>query len=146
VALPKRPKGCELPLKRELLGLPDQPGWESLQRPAALCLVRDSYADKVCYWLLASTAPQQSARQIYQLFRLRWGIEESFMAHTLRYLCRCVRRASTLPRTKYLVVYWAGYYALLHASQVLAQIFDHWTAWQHRRELLLEALRYCEGQ
>lgn len=181
VALPKRRKGCPLPLRREILGLADQPGWESLGRPIALCLVRDTYADKACpepaerveYWLLVSTDPQQSARQIYQLFRLRWGIEESFMAlaryhglnqihacrdglalaiihfsllaHTLRYLCRGVRGASALPRTKYLVVYWAGYYALLHASQVFERVFDHWARWEGRREEILEALRYCEG-
>jgi hypothetical protein len=29
---------------------------------------------------------------------------------------------------------------------VMEKIFDNWPAWQHRRELLLEALRYCEGQ
>jgi len=28
----------------------------------------------------------------------------------------------------------------------MEKIFDNWPAWQHRRELLLEALRYCEGQ
>ena len=173
VALPKRRKGCPLPLRREILGLPDQPGWETLDLPIALCLVRDTYADKVSYWLLVSTAPSQSARQIYQLFRLRWGIEESFMAlaryhglnelhacrdglalaiihfsllaHTLRYLCRRVDRTSARPRTKYLVVYWAGYYALLHASQVFQRVFDHWARWEGRREEILEALRYCEG-
>lgn len=176
VALPKRPKGCELPLKRELLGLPDQPGWEALELPVALCLVRDTYADKVSYWLLASTQPEQSATEIYELFRLRWGIEESFMslaryhglneiyacrdglalaiihfsllAHTLRYLCRTSQQATQplRPRTKYLVVYWAGYYALLHASQVLERIFDNWSAWRTRREEVLKALRFCEGQ
>jgi hypothetical protein len=171
--LPKRRQGCPLPLRRELLGLKDQPGWETLDLPIALCLVRDSYADKVEYWLLVSTASQQSARRIYELFRLRWGIEESFMAlaryhglnelhacrdglalaiihfsllaHTLRFLCRCVREPSTLPRTKYLVVYWAGYYALLHASQVFQRVFDHWPRWEGRRAEILEALRYCEG-
>lgn len=173
VPLPKRRKGCALPLKRELLGLQDQPGWETLELPIALCLVRDSYADKVEYWLLVSTDPQQSALQIYELFRRRWGIEETFMAlaryhglnrihacrdglalaiihfsllaYTLRYLCRSLRGASTLPRTKYLVVYWAGYYALLHASQILEKVFDHLSAWEDRREEILEALRYCEG-
>jgi hypothetical protein len=173
VPLPKRRKGCPLPLRREILGFQDQPGWETLDLPIALCLVRDSYADKVEYWLLVSTAPEQSAREIYELFRLRWGIEESFMAlaryhglnaihacrdglalaiihfallaYTLRFLCRGVPRGSTLPRTKYLVVYWGGYYALLHASQVFERVFDHWALWEGRREQILEALRYCEG-
>jgi hypothetical protein len=182
VPLPKRHKGSPLPVKREILGLQDQPGWETLEVPIALSLVRDTYADKgspepaerVEYWLLVSTDPQQSARQIYEVFRLRWGIEETFMAlaryhglnelyacrdglalaiihftllaYTLRYLCRCVRGASSLPRTKYLVVYWAGYYALLHASQVFERVFDHWALWEGRRDEILEALRYCEGR
>ena len=177
VPLPKRHKGCPMPLKREVLGLRDQPGWENLDLAVALCLVRDTYADKVSYWLLMSTAPQQSASQIYDLFRRRWGIEESFMAlvryhglneiyacrdglalaiihftlvaHTLRYLCCTSQQAASRPlrpRTKYLVVYWAGYYALLHASQVLERIFDNWPAWESRREEVLEALRFCEGQ
>jgi hypothetical protein len=173
VALPKRRKKSELPLKREILGLPDQPGWETLDLPIALCVVRDTYADKVEYWVLASTQPQQSATKIYELFRRRWGIEESFMAlaryhglndlyacreglalaiihfsllaHTLRYLCRLAASAPRRPRTKYLIVYWAGYYALLHASQVLEKIFDNWPAWESRREAVLETLRYCEG-
>jgi len=171
--LPKRRKGCPLPVRREILGLPDQPGWESLGLPIALCLVRDTYQDKVECWLLVSTAAEQSARKIYDLFRLRWGIEENFMAlaryhglnamhacrdglalaiihfsllaYTLRDLCRRARRAETLPRTKYLVVYWAGYYALLHASQVFERVFNHWPQWEGRREEILEALRYCEG-
>ena len=98
---------------------------------------------------MASTQPEQSAAPIYALFRLRWGIEESFLAlaHTLRYLCRRAQRARrSRPRTKYLVVYWAGGYALRHASQVMEKVFDNWPAWQHRREQVLEALRYGEGQ
>lgn len=180
VALPKRRKKSELPLKREILGLPDQPGWETLDLPIALCVVRDTYADKACpelaerveYWVLASTQPQQSGQEIYDLFRRRWGIEESFMAlaryhglnelyacreglalaiihfsflaYTLRYLCKLATPADR-PRTKYLIVYWAGCYALLHASQVLEKIFDNWPAWENRRQEVLETLRYCEG-
>jgi len=175
VALPKRHRHRELPLKREILGLTDQPGWETLQLAVALCLVRDTYADKVVYWLLVSTDAQQSAAEIYAAFRLRWGIEESFMAlaryhglneiyacrpglalaiihfsllaYTLRALCRLAAAAGRVrPRTKYLIVYWAGYYALLHASQVLEKIFDHWQTWESRREEVLQTLRYCEGQ
>jgi len=41
------------------------------------------------------------------------------LAHTLRYLCLLTRvAAGPRPRTKYLVVYWAGCYALLHARGV----------------------------
>lgn len=175
VALPKRPKGSKLPLRREILGLADQPGWETLELAVAVCVVRDTYADKVEYWVLVSTAPEQSAAEIYALFGRRWGIEESFMAlaryhglnelyacrdglalalihfslltYTLRYVCRTKRAERTeRPRTKYLVVYRAGYYALLYASQVLEKIFNHWPAWEGRREEVLEALRYCEGR
>ena len=174
VALPQRHRGRELPLRREILGLRDQPGWDTLDLPVAVCLVRDTYADKVVYWVLVSTQPQQSALQIYALFRRRWGIEESFMAlaryqglneiyacrdglalakihfsllaYTLRYLCRRARgNERGRARTKYLVVYWAGYYALLYASQILERIFDHWQAWESRREEVLATLRYCEG-
>jgi hypothetical protein len=174
VPLPRRPKGSRLPLTREILGFADQPGWEALDLPVALCLVRDIYPDEVVYWLLVSTQPQQTARQIYQLFGQRWGIEESFMAlaryhglnaigacrdglalakihfsllaYTLRYLCRLTRETQPVrPLTKYLVVYWRGWYALLHASQVFEQIYDHWPAWEGRREEVLAALRYCEG-
>jgi hypothetical protein len=173
VSLPQRPKGEALPVRRDLLGLPDQPGWETLGLPVALCVVRDSYADKVVYWVLLSTDPEQSVRQIYDLFRLRWGIEENFMAlaryhglnalpacrdglalarlhfsllaYTLRDLCRRAQRAETLPRTRFLVVYWAGCYALLHASQIFAQVFAHWEQWKGRQAEILEALRYCEG-
>ena len=42
VPLPKRRKGRPLPLHRDLLGLPDQPGGESLGLSIALCLMRDT--------------------------------------------------------------------------------------------------------
>ena len=173
VALPKRRKKSELPLKREILGFQEQPGWETLDLPIALCVVRDTYADKEEYWVLASTAPTQSATEIYELFRLRWGIEESFMAlaryhglnelhacreglalalihfsllaHTLRHLCQLAASPETRPRTKYLVVYWAGYYALLPASQVFEKVFANFAVWEGRQQAILEALRYCEG-
>ena len=173
VPLPKRRPREARPLRRDILGLPDQPGWETLGLPLALCLVRDTYPEKVVYWLLMSTDPEQSAREIYSLFGRRWGIEENFMAlaryhgvnaiqacrdglalarlhftllaYTLRQLCRGVHSAETLPRTRWLLVSWAGCYALLHASEVFAQVFAHWEEWQGRQAEILEALRYCEG-
>jgi hypothetical protein len=181
VALPRRRARETRPRRREVLGLVDQPGWEGLDLPIAVCVVRDTYADtasptgeRVEYWVLISTQPNLSARAIYGLFRQRWGIEECFMAlaryhgindlapcrpglalalihftllaHLLRYLCLLARAAHhPRPRTKYLVVYWAGYYALLHASQVFEQVFANVAAWQGRQEAILEALRYCEG-
>jgi len=174
VALPKRRPKERRPLRREILGFRDQPGWEALELPLAVCVVRDTYADKVEYWVLVCTEPTLSAKAIYDLFRRRWGIEESFMAlaryhgindlyacrpglalalihftllaQLLRSLCLLTRAAqSGRPRTKYLVVYWAGYYALLHASQVFEQVFAHMEVWQDRQAAILEALRYCEG-
>jgi hypothetical protein len=174
VALPKRRKAEARPLRREVLGLVDQPGWEGLDLPISVGVVRDTYADTVEYWALICTQPDLSGAAIYALFRRRWGIEECFMAlaryhgindlfpcrpglalalihftllaHTLRYLCLLARAAhQPWPRTKYLVVYWAGYYALLHASQVFEQVFDHMELWQGRQAAILEALRYCEG-
>ena len=73
-------------------------------------------------------------------------IHFTLLAHTLRYLC-LLTRAARVPRplTKYLVVYWAGYYALLPASQVFEQVFANWETWEGQREAILEALRYCEG-
>jgi len=174
VAVPKRRLKERRPLRREVLGLIDQPGWEGLELAISVCVVRDSYADNTEYWMLICTHPTLSAKAIYDLFRRRWGIEESFMAlaryhgindlypcrpglalalihftllaHTLRYLCLLAQAArQPRPRTKYLVVYWAGYYALLHASQVFEQVFDHMEVWQDRQQAILEALRYCEG-
>jgi hypothetical protein len=182
VELPKRRPKERRPLRREVLGFVHQPGWEGLDLPISVGVVRDSYADKACpepaerveYWVLICTQPTLSAKAIYDLFRRRWGIEESFMAlaryhgindlypcrpglalalihftllaHTLRYLCLLAQAArQPRPRTKYLVVYWAGYYALLHASQVFEQVFDHMDLWQGRQAAILDALRYCEG-
>ncbi len=173
VALPKRRKRETRPLRREVLGLVDQPGWEGLELPLSVCVVRDTYAEKVEYWVLVCTQPTLSAKAIYELFRQRWGIEECFMAlaryhgindlypcrpglalaqihftllaHTLRYLCLAQAARKVWPRTKYLVVYWAGCYALLHASEVFTQVFAHLELWQDRQEEILAALRYCEG-
>jgi hypothetical protein len=173
VALPKRRKPETLPLRREVLGLVDQPGWEGLELPLSVCVVRDTYAEKVEYWVLVCTEPTLSAKAIYALFRQRWGIEECFMAlaryhginalypcrpglalaqihftllaHTLRFLCLAQAAKQVWPRTEYLVVYWAGCYALLHASQVFEQVFAHFERWQDRQEEILAALRYCEG-
>ncbi len=174
VALPKRRPKERRPLRREVLGFVDQPGWEGLDLPLSVCVVRDTYPDKVEYWVLVCTAPSLSAKAIYDLFRRRWGIEECFMAlaryhginalhacrpglalalihftllaHTVRFLCLLAQAARVpRPRTKYLVVYWAGFYALLHASQVFEQVFAHMDLWQGRQKAILEALRYCEG-
>jgi hypothetical protein len=174
VALPQRRPKARRPLRREVLGFLDQPGWEGLDLPISVCVVRDTYADKTEYWVLICTQPNLSGKASYDLFRRRWGIEESFMAlaryhgindlypcrpglalalihftllaHTLRYLCLLAQAAAQpRPLTKYLVVYWAGYYALLHASQVFEQVFDHMDVWQDRQAAILEALRYCEG-
>lgn len=174
VALPQRRPKERRPGRREILGLLDQPGWQGLDLPISVCVVRDTYADRVEYWVLVCTQPTLCAQAIYALFRKRWGIEESFMAlaryhgindlypcrpglalalihftllaGVLRSLCLLARAAQSLrPRTKYLVVYWAGYYALLHASQVFEQVFAHMDLWQGRQDAILEALRYCEG-
>lgn len=174
VALPKRRPRAARPLRREIMGLTDQPGWLGLDLPISICVVRDTYADKTEYWVLVCTQPELSAAAIYALFRQRWGLEECFMAlaryhglndlyacrkglalalihftllaHTLRYLCLQARVArGPCARTKYLVVYWAGYYALLHASQIFEQVFANLAVWQGRQEQILEALRYCEG-
>ena len=139
-----------------------------------MCVVRDTYPDKVEYWVLICTQPNLSAQAIYDLFRRRWGIEECFMAlaryhgindlyacrpglalallhftllaHTVRYLCLLNQAAQRLrPLTKYLVVYWEGYYPLLRASHVFEQVFAHKEAWESRQDEILEALRYCEG-
>jgi len=83
VPLPKRrekPDRARL-LRREIVGVTDWPGWGAYGRDLALCLVRDTYADgKVEYWAIMSTDLALSARQIYDLFRKRWDIEEQFMA------------------------------------------------------------------
>ncbi len=175
VPLPKRRDKEKLPLRRDIFGRQDQAGWEDLELPISVCVVRDTYTDKVEYWVLVCTQPQLSGKEIYDLFRQRWGIEECFMAlaryHGLHRLAPCrpglalalihftllayalrslclLAQAERLswPRTTQLVVYWAGYYALLYASEVFQQVFDHWPAWQGRQEEILEALRFCEGR
>lgn len=81
--LPKRRETPGRPrlVRRELVGFADWPGWEAYGRDLALCLVRDTYADgTVDYWAIMSTDLALSARQIYDLFRKRWEIEEQFMA------------------------------------------------------------------
>jgi len=175
VALPKRRAPQARPVRREILGLTRQPGWQGLDLPISVCVVRDTYPDKLEYWVLVCTQPDLSARAIYQLFRQRWGIEETFMAlaryhglndlhacrkglalalihftllaQTLRYLCLQARAArGPRPLTKLLVVYWAGYYALLYASEVFEKAFAHMAVWEERQAPILEALRYCEGR
>jgi len=83
VPLPKRPaQPGKAPLvRRELLGVTDWPGWDAYGRDLALGLVRDTYADgTVDTWAIMSTDLTLTARQIYDLFRQRWDIEEQFMA------------------------------------------------------------------
>lgn len=81
VALPKRPAEKERPLRREITGFTDWPGWENFGQDLALCLVRDSYADgRVELWCLMSTDPTMSKDDIYDAFRQRWHLEETYMA------------------------------------------------------------------
>lgn len=80
-AIPKRPRGHERPLKREITGFTDWPGWEAFGQDLALCVVRDTYADgKIDIWCLMSTDPTARALNIYDSFRRRWQLEELFMA------------------------------------------------------------------
>ena len=83
VPLPKRPaRPGKAPLvRRALVGGTDWPGWDAYGGDLALCLVRDTYADgTVDTWAIMSTDLTLTARQIYDLFRKRWDIEEQFMA------------------------------------------------------------------
>lgn len=83
VPLPKRRETPGHPrlVRRELVGWADWPGWAAYGRDLALCLVRDTYADGTAKcWAIMSTDLALSARQIYDLFRKRWEIEEQFMA------------------------------------------------------------------
>ena len=94
VAIPKRPKGHELPRFREITGFCDWPGWEAFGQDLSLCLVRDRYANgEIDTWCLISTDPSANALQIYETFRKRWHIEEIFMAlsryHGLNSLPAC---------------------------------------------------------
>jgi len=80
-ALPQRPTGHVRPVRREITGLPDWPGWDAYGQDLALCLVRDTYADgTVDIWCLMSTDPRAAAHAIYDAFRRRWHLEEIFMA------------------------------------------------------------------
>lgn len=129
-AIPRRPAGTVRPVRREITGLTDWPGWDSFGQDLALCLVRDTYADgTVDIWCLMSTDPTASATAIYDAFRRRWQLEELFMAlsryhglnampasrdgvacarvhalffsYTLRWLCRQqARRQQTAPGAK----------------------------------------------
>lgn len=81
VAVPKRPTGHERPVRREITGLSAWPGWDAFGHDLALCLVRDTYADgTVDLWCLMSTDPTADAAAIYETFRRRWALEETFMA------------------------------------------------------------------
>jgi len=78
----RRERPGKAPLaRRELVGVTDWPGWDAYGRDLALCLVRDTAADgTVTCWAIMSTDLTLTARQIYDLFRHRWDIEEQFMA------------------------------------------------------------------
>ena len=80
-AIPRRPAGKVRPVRREITGLTEWPGWDGFGQDLALCLVRDTYADgTVDIWCLMSTDPTASATAIYDAFRRRWHLEEIFMA------------------------------------------------------------------
>ena len=81
VPLPKRPSAARQPIRREIAGCTDWPGWEKFGQDLALCLVRDTYADgqlDLCF--LMSSDPALDARTIYDTFRQRWQLEETYMA------------------------------------------------------------------
>jgi len=79
--LPKRPATAPQPIRREITGCTDWPGWENFGQDLALCLVRDTYADgTVDCWFLMSSDPALDARTIYDTFRQRWQLEETYMA------------------------------------------------------------------
>jgi len=180
--IPRRPAGKSRPLRREITGLTEWPGWDSFGRDLALCLVRDTYADgTVDIWCLMSTDPLATARSIYDAFRRRWHLEEIFMAlsryhgfnalpasrlgvacarahalffaYTLRWLCRQQAKRQQLVngakpwrrRTPDLILYAGGAFAVLKPSVVLAIILTHAEVWVTRRDEILAAVRYCEG-
>ncbi len=79
--VPRRPAGHERPVRREIAGLPDWPGWDAYGQDLAVCLVRDTYANgTVDLWGLMSTHAQQTAESIYRAFGQRWQLEETYMA------------------------------------------------------------------
>lgn len=82
VALPRRPKSKETPLRRDILGFSELTSWSSCSAPLSGCLVRDTYAAKVAYWAIARTRDGADARTIYSAYRKRWDLEETFMAAT----------------------------------------------------------------
>jgi hypothetical protein len=183
VAVPKRPAGHERPVRREITGLSDWPGWDAFGQDLALCLVRDTYADgSIDMWCLMSTDPTAAALQIYDAFSRRWHLEETYMAlsryhglnaipasrigvacarvhallfsYTLRWLCRQQARQQQAKNgqkpwrrlTPNLIVYAGGAFAVLKPSIVLGTILTHADVWVAKREEILAAIRYCEGE
>jgi hypothetical protein len=183
VPIPKRPKGHERPLQREITGLQEWPGWDTYGQNLAICLVRDTYASgEVDTWCTMSTDPTASALKIYEAFKLRWQIEEIFMAlslyhgindlpasrigvacarlqaiffaYTVRWLCR--QRAQQQEdesgvkkpwrrKVNLFILYANGYFAILKASVFMEIILNHLDVWHARKDIILRALRYCEG-
>ena len=79
--VPKRPTGHARPVRREIVGFPDWPGWDAFGQDLALCLVRDTYAEgQTDLWGLMSTDPGMPAHTIYPCFGRRWQLEETYMA------------------------------------------------------------------
>jgi len=81
IALPKRPKNKETPLRREIIGFSQLESWSARDTPLSGCLIRDTYATKVDEWAIAQTGDAE-AQAIYQAYRKRWDLEETFMACT----------------------------------------------------------------
>jgi hypothetical protein len=182
VALPKRPSTAIHPIRREIAGCTDWPGWEQFGQDLALCLVRDTYADgHIDLWFIMSSDPALPARTIYDTFRQRWQLEETYMAltryhhlnalpasrvgvacarvnallfaYTLRAFCRQQMRrqqqtAGGQPWRRHserFIVYAGGAFAVLKPSQLLELVVRHAPAWAHRLEIILQAVRFCEG-
>jgi len=141
VPLPKRREKPDRPplLRREIIGVTDWPGWEAYGRDLALCLVRDTYADgKVDYWAIMSTDLALSARQIYDLFRKRWDIEEQFIAlaryHYFNELGAC-RDGVALAKLHFLLLAYTARalcYALADAQEQAAGRPRPWRRWINR--------------
>jgi hypothetical protein len=91
VPAPKRPAGHERPVRREIVGLTDWPGWDAFGQDLALCLVCDTYADgHTDLWGLMSTDPGMAAPTLYATFAQRWQLEETFMALARYHLCNAL--------------------------------------------------------
>ena len=75
---PKLPGKAARP-RRELCPLRDLETWSACTAPLQGIVIRDTYPDRVQYQCLVTTDLDLTPRQLHQLNRDRWGIEESFM-------------------------------------------------------------------